>query len=196
MSKQTMFNKIPSVLLLTLFSTTCFADIPKELVACADIDNKETRLQCYDNYMLKQSRTESEGTAVAVETPQPLVLSSEPESETLISTPVPPQVSSKKEQGSVQKEEQAIKKNFGLEHKKTSVEEATDSLIFTIATAKKSVHGKWTLTFTNEQKWVTISSERMKFKAEQEVIISRGMFNSFMLKVMNSNRSVKVKRIK
>ena len=198
-SKQTMFNKIPSVLLLALFSTTCFADIPKELVACADIDNKETRLQCYDNYMLKQSRTENEEVTEVVEvveTPQPLVLSSEPESDTLISAAIPPQVNNNIKLESVQKEEQNVKQNFGLEHKKTAAEEATDSLTFTIATAKKSIHGKWTLTFTNEQKWVTISSERMKFKAEQEVIISRGMFNSFMLKVMNSNRSVKVKRIK
>lgn len=182
------------VLGFSIVSAASYADMPNELVACADIDNKELRLQCFDDYMLKQSNGQS---TVTAEIPKPLVLSSAPENETLISTAVPPAIDTTQKQELIeQHEEQKLKQNFGLEHKKTTVEEATESLSLTIAKAKKSVHGKWTLTFTNEQKWVTISSERMKFKAEQEVIISRGMFNSFMLKLQNSNRSVKVKRIK
>ena len=194
MSKLTMHNKIISVVIFSIFSTASFANISNELGACTAIENKELRLQCFDDYMAKQSNTENQ---ITTERPQPLVLTSAPEGEALISAAVPPTIDAKQKQELIQQQEELkVKQNFGLEHKKTSVEEATESLTLTIAKVKKSIHGKWTLTFTNQQRWVTISSERMKFKPEQEVIISRGMFNSFMLKIVNSNRSVKVKRIK
>ncbi|WNC72656.1 hypothetical protein RGQ13_01370 [Thalassotalea psychrophila] len=189
-----MHNKIISVVIFSIFSAASFANIPNELAACTDIDNKELRLQCFDNFMAKQSKTENKA---KTEIPQPLVLTSAPEGKALISAAVPPTTDVKHKKDQIQQqEEQQVKQNFGLEHKKTTEEEATESLTFTIKKAKKSVHGKWTLTFTNEQKWVTISSEKMRFKAEQEVIIRRGIFNSFMLKIADSNRSVKVKRIK
>ena len=179
--------------MFSLFSTASFADLPSKLTACTNIENKELRLQCFDDYMVTLSNTENK---VAAETPLPLVLSKAPQNDTLIIAAVPPTLDTKQKQELIQQEEQKVKQNFGLEHKTSAVEEATESLIFIIAKTKKSVHGKWTLTFTNQQPWVTLSSERMKFKAEQKVIISRGMFNSFMLKIADSNRSVKVKRLK
>ncbi|WOH36078.1 hypothetical protein RI844_11925 [Thalassotalea fonticola] len=189
-----MYNKTILVLFFSTISVVSFADIPSELAACKSIEDKELRLQCFDSYIVEQSNTESKVTA---EAPQPLVLSSEPESDAIISSAVPPAIDTTQQQKLIQQQEdQQVKQNFGLEHKKTAIEEATESLTFTIAKVKKSVHGKWTLTFTNEQKWVTISSERMKFKPEQKVIVSRGVFNSFLLKISGSNRSVKVKRIK
>ncbi len=89
-----------------------------------------------------------------------------------------------------------LEQGFGVEHLITEEEQAVDSFKFTILKAVRSIHGKWTLTFTNQQKWQTLSTDRAKFKSGQDVIIARGVLNSFTLNVVGSNKEIKVKRLK
>lgn len=181
-------SKLISGLVVLIASTgIAFADF--SLQQCANIAEDKQRLACFDNYIANQNTKTKQAVAAAPLVASPAVAAAEVTGE--------PKGSKRSEQtvkeNSVPK---SIEDNFGLEHKKTKEELANDALRFTIAKAKKLPHGKWTLTFTNEQKWTTIATERMKFKAGQTAIISRGMFNSFSLKLPSSNRSVKVKRVK
>lgn len=199
-----MFKLIGIAALLT--SNAAFSAVDAPLQQCAKVTDDTQRLACFDNYIAAQTMP-VEQAKVAAQQPKvapvpapetstavPFLLSSEDDEPDLISGPKSPQQQSS--EPSVAVTQKSIEDNFGFEHKKTKEELENEALQFTIAKAKKSVHGKWTITFTNEQKWTTLSNERMKFKAGQTAIISRGMFNSFSLKLPNSNRSVKIKRVK
>ena len=183
-------NKLIALLLVSCFSIHAFATTAQE---CAAIEDDKQRLSCYDNLGKVKVETETSKEEVAEVKPQetepkPLILSSEPVEDEIITEPVLPPAKEKNKE-----EIQQVEADFGLEHKQVKEIEETN---LTIKTAKKSKHAKWTITFENGQVWTTLSSERMKFKTGQKVNISRGIFNSFILTVENQNRTVKVKRIK
>ena len=46
----------------------------------------------------------------------------------------------------------------------------------------------------NNQQWRQIGSDSLKLDEGDTVIISRGVFNSFLLKKADQNRSIRVKR--
>ncbi|QBY04150.1 hypothetical protein E2K93_07010 [Thalassotalea sp. HSM 43] len=188
------------LLTITIFAcSNAMAFDNQRWLDCSNINNNDDRLACYDRVAKSIQSRETIRSDNAVSSSddvpeQPLVISSSSaEATQLISEPIIP-VKIEKQEEQISAAE--IEAGFGLEHKKTQQEEDTESVSFTIEKAKKSIHGKWTLWFDNGQKWQTISSEKLKFKAGQDVKISRGVFNSFVLNVEGSNRTVKVKRTK
>lgn len=164
--------------------------VDTEVQKCAKLINDNDRLACFDLWLASKqslqntSKIDSPATEAAITTA---------ESNTLITEPiVPSPVAAVNNESEPAKE---LEQNFGNEHKKTQAEIDADHFIFTIEKASKNPHGKWSLTFTNGQKWVSVSSGRVKLKSGQQVKISRGLFSSFSLTTKNSNRSIKVKRI-
>ena len=193
-------NNLKATLSFTLFF--CLSAVANEqniqpmLEACASISDDKERLQCFDALVFQQRKLASNTSSGLPAEVKPVITSAPLEAE-IISGPVLPSAAPV-ESETIKKQEQIekVQQGFGLEHKKTQAELEVESLDLTITKTKKSVHGKWTLTFDNGQVWVTISTAKMKFKVSQQVSISRGVFNSFTLTMPNSNRSVKVKRVK
>ncbi|TRX55092.1 hypothetical protein [Thalassomonas sp. M1454] len=183
-----------TVNLFTLFAllfipvNASVAMVDADVQKCAKLSDDKQRLACFDAWFSANNLTTSTSDNSA-----PEVAITTAESSPLITEPILPEPAAVTVQAPDPAKE--LENNFGNEHKKTQAEIDTDHFIFTIEKASKNPHGKWTLTFTNGQKWSTISSGRIKLKSGQQVKISRGMFNSFSLTTENSNRSVKVKRI-
>jgi len=84
---------------------------------------------------------------------------------------------------------------FGLEHKNISAN-ADAEQVATVKKAKKSLHGELVVTLANGQVWRQLGTDHFRVKADNEVIIMRGALNSFLMKKMGSNKTIRVKRIK
>jgi len=84
---------------------------------------------------------------------------------------------------------------FGLEHKNISAN-ADAEQIATLAKVKKAPHGELIFTLNNGQIWRQLGTDHFRAKAENEVVIMRGALNSFLLKKMGANKTIRVKRIK
>lgn len=204
MKTQSIMAKLLAILLLFTVNVS-FANIDAQALQCAGIKNDQQRLSCFDQWLVTAQTNKTTmpvnsnsipmATTTVVATAAPLVLSTQSASdEQLITESIPGQQQPTVEK-STEQSSQDLEQGFGLEHKRTAQETDTDNLSFTISAVKKSLRDKWTLTFSNGQKWQTITSARMKFKVDQQVIISRGTFNSFSIKHTDSNRSVKIKRL-
>ncbi len=70
------------------------------------------------------------------------------------------------------------------------------SISATVATLSKTVHGQWKMTFENGQKWLQKDSTKLSLKVGQQVVISKGALGAIYLKKANSNKRIKVKRLK
>ena len=141
------------------------------LKACSFIENDFRRLLCYDNVVANKPidapRAQSKGNdkaAVAAAT------------------------------GSAVAAKQASSNNeFGLEHKKEH-EEADQDLVANVAKIKEAPRGELIITLDNGQVWRQLGTESFRLSKNDEVIISRAMFNSFLLKKAGSNKTIRVKR--
>lgn len=70
------------------------------------------------------------------------------------------------------------------------------SISATVATLSKTVHGQWKMTFENGQKWLQKDSTKLSLKVGQQVVISKGALGVIFLQKANSNKRIKVKRLK
>ena len=84
---------------------------------------------------------------------------------------------------------------FGLEHKNISANSDSEQIAH-VKKAKKAPHGELVITLTNGQVWRQIGTDNFRVKADNEVTIMRGALNSFLLKKMGSNKTIRVKRVK
>lgn len=84
--------------------------------------------------------------------------------------------------------------SFGKEHKEIS-KNAPERMTFTIAKIEKNPYGHHILTFKNGQKWKQMDDIHIRLSEDEEVIVTRGMFNAFYLKKTTSKKSIKVKRM-
>ncbi|MBB1384606.1 hypothetical protein H5119_03390 [Pseudoalteromonas sp. SG45-5] len=85
--------------------------------------------------------------------------------------------------------------DFGLEHKETHQEKDT-AIKAIVATIEEAAYGELIITLDNDQQWRQIGSDSMRLKTADTIVISRGVFNSFLLKKDGQNRSIRVKRTK
>ncbi|PAJ71805.1 hypothetical protein CJF42_24755 [Pseudoalteromonas sp. NBT06-2] len=94
-----------------------------------------------------------------------------------------------------QKKVESKTDKFGLEHKNISVN-AEKEQVAAVKKVKESLHGELIVTLTNGQVWRQLGTNDFRVKADNEVIIMRGALNSFLLKKMGSNKTIRVKRVK
>jgi len=59
---------------------------------------------------------------------------------------------------------------------------------------KKAPYGELIIELDNGQQWRQVGSDSLRLKKQDVVVIERGVFNSFLLKVEGQNRSIRVKR--
>jgi hypothetical protein len=71
-----------------------------------------------------------------------------------------------------------------------------EKVIYTVAKIKKNIRKKLTIYFENGQVWKQNDTITFRLKKEDKVEISAGILGSFFLKKMNTNKAIRVKRIK
>lgn len=71
-----------------------------------------------------------------------------------------------------------------------------DKVIYTVTKIKKSITKKLTIYFENGQVWKQNDTISFRLKKDDKVEISAGMLGSFFLKKIDSNRAIRVKRLK
>ena len=84
---------------------------------------------------------------------------------------------------------------FGLEYKKSQTEKDAEIKAM-VASVEEAAYGELIISLDNGQQWRQIGSDSMRLKKNDTIVISRGVFNSFLLKIDGENRSIRVKRTK
>ncbi|MCQ8879678.1 hypothetical protein NQT69_16885 [Pseudoalteromonas shioyasakiensis] len=166
---------LPIIALLS--ASTVYADEVnlQALQACTLVENDFNRLLCYDNTMAGKSL--SKPTTTKQLTPA--------------DTAAPAATA-----GAVVATDQIVKtknEDFGLEHKEAT-KGNDDEITAVVTDVKQAPYGELIITLNNGQKWRQIGSDRMRLNSEDTVVIERGMFNSFLLRVQGKNNSIRVKR--
>ncbi|WP_019029321.1 hypothetical protein [Colwellia piezophila] len=152
-------------------------DLASDIKACSQISQDKARLTCFD----KLGRGEQSASAVA----STAVLST-----AAISTALTPRSSKLNEQQI---------DAFAKEHvEKTAEEKANEilSISLTISKLVKTTRGQWKITFKNGQKWQQKDSTKLKLKLDDKVTLTKGALNSVYLQKENTNKRIKVKRLK
>jgi hypothetical protein len=142
------------------------AELSDQLAQCRAVQNDLQRLICYDK-IGTSGYTPAVGAVVA----EPRQLPPENSPATVTAAP----------------------DNFGIEHK--VIEKAASSISSTVVSIVQSKRGFWTITLDNGQKWRQISSDGFVLRKGEEIEISRGTFNSFLLSKKGSERQTKVTRL-
>ncbi|MEO2281972.1 hypothetical protein [Pseudoalteromonas pernae] len=150
------------------------------LKACSFIENDFRRLLCYDNVVagkpIDAARSTASQAAPAVTAPT-------------ANTAVVAGTSA----AAVATENAESNSEFGLEHKKT-VENAAQDLVAGVTKVSEAPYGELIITLDNGQVWRQIGTESFNLSKNDEVVISRAMFNSFLLKKAGTNKTIRVKR--
>ncbi|TMO07560.1 MULTISPECIES: hypothetical protein [unclassified Pseudoalteromonas] len=141
------------------------------LQACTFIENDFNRLLCYDNVMAGKPLSKP---AAATQSLQ----NTSPASVVAIAN------TTKTKNG-----------DFGLEHKEIA-KENDDEITAAVSSIEEAAYGELIITLDNGQQWRQIGSDSMRLKTADTIVISRGVFNSFLLKKDGQNRSIRVKRTK
>ena len=167
--------------LLVLISAPAFAAQEinvQALQACSFIENDFNRLLCYDNTVAGKPLTRPNEKKTL--TPPKAVTNITPN----VSAPV----------AAVAPAEPVAKTaDFGLEHKEVSEEKDTQ-IKAAVTSLEKAAYGELIITLDNKQQWRQIGSDSMRLKESDTITISRGVFNSFLLRKDGQNRSIRVKR--
>jgi len=171
--------------LICIFSTQAQAgNLQVSLKACAQKSDSLKRLVCYDELAtsidLSHVDVSKDVSSVSKKT-EAVAASQQIVDSTTVNSTVP--------------SEKAVQ-TFGAERayaKKEQVEEVR----FTVKSVTKNARGKLKITFENGQVWQQKDSDSYtKFSQGDLAVIKRGVFDSFYMKKENSNRTIRVKRIK
>ncbi|PKG85009.1 hypothetical protein CXF85_05200 [Colwellia sp. 75C3] len=82
--------------------------------------------------------------------------------------------------------------------KKTDKEiaEEINSITLTISTLSKTIRGQWKLTFKNGQKWQQKDTTKLRLNEGDLVVLTKGALGAVYLQKKNTNKRIKVKRLK
>ena len=164
--------------LLLLISSFIFSS-EKEAKECADIEDTTQRLSCYDSLFAPQK----------IEDPKLVVIQKKLEVEIA------------KQDKEIKKEvKKEVKKErerrFGLP-KRLEKEEDKVEIKDKILEVKKLADLRLDVILDNGQKWRSVEKIRqVRLKANQNVIISEGFISGYILKVVDTKISIRVRRIK
>lgn len=146
------------------------AELSDQLAQCRAVQNDLQRLTCYDNIGYKISPPAVEA-VVTNEIPHTEIAAT-------VSNPATAATTTD---------------SFGIEHK--IAEKTVPSIGSTVVNIEQSRRGFWTITLDNGQKWRQITSDGFVLRKGEDVVISRGSFNSFLLSKKGSERQTKVTRL-
>ncbi len=156
-----------------LLSQTVFAEqaeLAVKVKACSEVSNNQARLTCFDELTAKQGhKVELSKTTGLKATGLKTELSAE--------------------QVDLFSKEQV---------EKTAEEKANEitSISLTISKLEKTQRKQWKVTFENGQQWLQKDTTKLKLKQGEQVMLSKGALSSVFLVKENSNKRIKVKRLK
>ncbi|WP_105200361.1 hypothetical protein [Pseudoalteromonas sp. T1lg10] len=174
-----------SLALLATLSTTAQADDGvniQALKACSFIENDFRRLLCYDNIMAGKPIDSMPANVPANKAGKSQGKGAEASAAAAGNANANAANKGKKDKG-----------DFGLEHKQRN-EENGDELVAKVSSIKEAPYGELIITLDNGQRWRQVGTESFRISKNDTVVISRAMFNSFLLKKQGSNKSIRVKR--
>ncbi|MEI8643796.1 hypothetical protein P4S60_16175 [Pseudoalteromonas sp. Hal040] len=170
---------IPFVALLTITGTAQANEVNLQaLQACTFVENDFNRLLCYDNVMAGKSLSKP---ATKQQIEQPAASSAAPVAAAPVAAAASTQIVKTKNE------------DFGLEHKEVA-KVNDDQISAIVKSVKKAPYGELIIELDNGQQWRQVGSDSLRLKEQDVVVIERGVFNSFLLKVEGQNRSIRVKR--
>lgn len=170
---------IPFVALLTITGTAQANEVNLQaLQACTFVENDFNRLLCYDNVMAGKSLSKP---ATKQQIQQPAASSAAPVAAAPVTAAASTQIVKTKNE------------DFGLEHKEVA-KVNDDQISAIVKSVKKAPYGELIIELDNGQQWRQVGSDSLRLKEQDVVVIERGVFNSFLLKVEGQNRSIRVKR--
>ena len=143
------------------------AQLATKILTCSEITGNQSRLDCFDALTSNNN--------LVVGTAKPVAINN----------------------ASLKAEQQVD--DFAKEHVKKSTQELekeVDSISVTVSKLSKTVRGQWQITFENGQKWQQKDSGTLSLKQGDEVILTKGAFSSVFLQKEDTNRRIKVKRLK
>jgi len=143
------------------------SELANKVKTCSQVSENQARLSCYDALSSKKSVAKAV-TSKSVTAEKPTM------------------------------SEQEID-GFAKSHvQKTDEELANEinTITLTISKLSKTVRGQWKLSFENGQKWQQKDSAKLKLKQGIKVILTKGALGSVYLQKENSNKRIKVKRVK
>ncbi|MFY8285723.1 hypothetical protein AAEU31_19735 [Pseudoalteromonas sp. SSMSWG5] len=174
---------IPFVALLTIAGTVQANEVNLQaLQACTFVENDFNRLLCYDNVMAGKSLSKP---VKKQQIEQPKMSSAA----TTATTEAAATVATKQSEQIVKTKNE----DFGLEHKEVA-KVNDDQINAIVKSVKTAPYGELIIELENGQQWRQIGSDKIKLKVNETVIIERGVFNSFLLRIEGQNRSIRVKR--
>ena len=172
---------IPLVALLTITGTAQANEVNLQaLQACTFVEDDINRLLCYDNVMAGKSLSKP-ATKKRIE--QPVASSA------AAASPAPVAAAGATNEQIVRTKNE----DFGLEHKEVA-KVNDDQISASVKSVKKAPYGELIIELDNGQQWRQVGSDSLRLKKQDVVVIERGVFNSFLLKVEGQNRSIRVKR--
>lgn len=80
--------------------------------------------------------------------------------------------------------------------KKSKEEQGPDSIIAIISKTKKLIRGQWVIDLQNGQKWQQMDSVKIKLEIGEKIRLKKGSLGSVYLYKEESNRGIRVKRLK
>ncbi len=172
-----------SCLVTGLLSSNAFAKVNKsvidELSNCAHLKNDMQRLACFDT-LVKAAVTVRKTTKKTESAPELVVLG------------IPPQA--KKVQQIVNTKQI---EDFSKEHIKIPTKDrGPDTITATVSKTKKLLRGQWVIYLENGQKWEQKDSNKIKIKVGDSIRLTKASLGSVYLNIENSQRRIKVKRLK
>jgi hypothetical protein len=172
---------IPFVALLTITGTAQANEVNLQaLQACTFVENDFNRLLCYDNVMAGKSLSKP---ATKQQIEQPVANSA------AAASPAPVAAAGATTEQIVRTKNE----DFGLEHKEVA-KVNDDQISASVKSVKKAPYGELIIELDNGQQWRQVGSDSLRLKKQDVVVIERGVFNSFLLKIEGQNRSIRVKR--
>jgi len=158
---------VASSLLLVNVVSADEADLSSKLYACSQINESQARLSCFDSLNHKNPA--------------------------VIAVVKKPMTSGK----SVVTEQEIA--DFAKDHVQKTEEELANeikTIELTISKLSKTVRGQWKIIFENGQKWQQKDTTRITLTEGIRVTLTKGAFGSVFMKKEDSNKRIKVKRLK
>lgn len=156
-----------------LLSQTVFAkqaELAAEVKACSKISNNQARLTCFDQLTAIKSY------------------------QVQLSKTTGLKATGLKTELTVEQVDSFSKEQI----EKTAEEKASEikTILSTISKLEKTSRGKWKITFDSGQKWQQKDTSKLKLKQGDRVTLTKGALGSVFLQKENSNKRIKVKRLK
>lgn len=165
------------------------ANLRHALKTCAELADNNQRLSCFDQ-LVKPIVNASKKPTIKTTTAALPPINKQETSTTIV------EAKSKPSEAQIKAQQED---DFAKEHIKKTDEQKTQEIKrieLTISKLSKLMHGEWKISFENGQKWQQKDTGRIRLKIGDKVTLEKGTLGAIYLKTSNSNKSIRVKRLK